>query len=102
MSKNYECRFPENELQGNQTMKTSWHSPWQGISKSIAPLLVLMLFLFGGQQLFSQIIIESGSKVANFGVDADVQANTTRFIYENGVLQPAGNGTNTDDWFQNE
>src|SRR5690606_33494884 len=21
---------------------------------------------------------------------------------ENGVLQPAGNGTNTDDWFQNE
>ncbi|MEX2350637.1 MAG: hypothetical protein WD554_07130, partial [Flavobacteriaceae bacterium] len=62
-----------------------------------------MLFLFGGQDVFSQIIIESGSTEANFGVDADVQANESRYIYVGGILQtpPETVGANTDDWFEN-
>ncbi|WP_160171692.1 T9SS type A sorting domain-containing protein [Mangrovimonas yunxiaonensis] len=65
----------------------------------LIPLGVFMWMLFIGNQAYSQIIVESGTTSANFGVDADVQTNGTSYIYnENGILQPSVN--NTDDWFQ--
>ena len=70
--------------------------------KSIAQVFVVMLFLFFGNQMVSQIIIESGTAQVDFGTDADVQAGITEYIYDlNGVLQPDDAHPESDDWFEN-
>jgi hypothetical protein len=84
-------------LNGNvkgQLTKKAWNC--------IAPLMVVMLFLFIDNQTFSQIIVESGTLSAGFGVDADAQTDGTWRIYDaNGDLQPANTGS-SDDWFDNK
>jgi hypothetical protein len=101
MSKDYDCRFLTTKVENQKKKNFRWRTPWNGIVKSITALSVVMLFLFGGHQAFSQIIIESGTKESNFGVDADVQANESRFIYISGSQQPPAYGAGTDDWFNN-
>ncbi|WP_158611378.1 T9SS type A sorting domain-containing protein [Mangrovimonas spongiae] len=60
-----------------------------------------MSFFLIGNHAFSQIIVESGTISAGFGVDADVQTDGTWRIYENGNLLDPNSGS-SDDWFQND
>ena len=72
------------------------------IKKSMTPLVAVMLLLFMVTTANAQIIIESGEVKANFGIDADVQANGTWRIFDNNgdVITPAV--VASDDWFENE
>ena len=69
--------------------------------RNALPLWVMAFFLFMSLPSQAQIIVESGSIEAAFGVDADVQTDGTWRIYDgNGNLQDADTGPN-DDWFEN-
>ena len=77
----------------------SWFNRIKPRTNGIQNFCFAILFLFFGHIAFSQIIVESGTTSANFGVDGDVQKNGTSFIYDaNGNLLPSVN--NTDDWFE--
>jgi hypothetical protein len=77
----------------------SWFNRIKPMTNGLQNLCFVMLFLFYGNNAFSQIIVESGTTASNFGVDGDVQANGTSFIFDsNGNLLPSIN--NTDDWFE--
>mgnify|MGYP000982244988 FL=1 len=51
-------------------------------------------FLFLIPNLNAQIIIEQGKVKANFGIDADVKADSTKFIFPNSLIT-----ARSDDWF---
>ncbi len=70
--------------------------------KSVTKFSLVVLFLFLGNQLFSQIIVESGTAQVDFGTDADVQAGITEYIYDTfGVLMDNDLFPDSDDWFEN-
>ena len=78
------------------------------LKKSCSRLLgmtFLLLLCFSFQQLNAQIIIESGAVKANFGIDADVQANGTwRIFAPSGEVLPPNShddAVGSDDWFDN-
>ena len=69
--------------------------------KSITQIFVLMFFILFGNQMVSQIIVESGTLSASFGVDADIQTDGTWRIYDGfGNLENPDSGP-SDDWFMN-
>ena len=66
------------------------------ILKSITSYAAVILFLLVGNIMFSQNEVNlKTSTLANFGLDADVDAN---FLNSNLVADP--DGTGTDDWFK--
>ncbi|TCK64755.1 hypothetical protein DFQ05_2492, partial [Winogradskyella wandonensis] len=74
------------------------------LSKSISRLrlsFLLLLLLCSLSLVKAQIIVETGAYRANFGVDADVQTESTFTIFENGILQPLNGFPGSDDWFDN-
>ncbi|MDX1463422.1 MAG: hypothetical protein R3359_10220, partial [Marinirhabdus sp.] len=90
--------------------KTTAPNPFLGLRKKsnglikqlVSNVLVIALLCLAAipTTTEAQIIIESGTLSADFGVDADVQTNGTWRIYNAGVLQNDMTGT-SDDWFSN-
>ena len=88
-----------NDIEGrttNQLSKVNFKTRyWRSIIRTS-----IVLLLFCSVQLQAQIIVESGTLSADFGVDADVQTNGTWRIYSGGILQSDMTGP-SDDWFKN-
>ena len=87
----------------NQKMKLSCEHSNSTNTKPKTALwtLAILGLMFCWNLSYSQIIVESGTISAGFGVDADVQTDGTWRIYDsNGVLQDPNSGS-SDDWFQN-
>lgn len=63
--------------------------------KSITSFGVVMLFLFGGNFVYSQTVTLETTVIVNFGIDADVEADVLTF-WPAPMLNPQDG---TDDWF---
>ncbi|MDT8347333.1 MAG: hypothetical protein RQ756_05990, partial [Flavobacteriaceae bacterium] len=75
--------------------KTRWNRSVQQCMFTLSFIAFLLL----GTHVSAQIIVERGTNKANFGIDADVEANFNAYTFSGNTLNVNQLSPGTDDWF---